>query len=106
METSQPTPSRRWIAVLWLILSQLGSILLLLGPYFLAFSVAALMMAGGALYILYVCAFPIIPLALIILSWFFFARRKYIPAAVTSGILLLISLAAFIAFLFFTSAGQ
>jgi len=107
METPQPAPSdKRWIAVLWLILSQLGSILLLLGPFLLAFTVTALMMAGGAMFILYVCAFPIIPIALIVLSWIFFARRKDKAAAITSGVLLLISIAAFVAFNLLTPSIQ
>lgn len=107
METPLPTPAnKRWITVLWLILSQLGSILLLLGPFILAFTVSALMMAGGALFILYVCAFPIIPIALIILSWIFFARRKDKAAAITSGVLLIISIAAFVAFNLLTPSIQ
>ena len=106
METPQPTSNKRWIVVLWLILSQLGSLLLLLGPYILAFTVTALMMAGGALFILYVCAFPLIPLALIILSWVLFARRKDKAAAIASGILLLLAIAAFVAFYLLTPSTQ
>ena len=106
METQQPTSNKRWIVVLWLILSQLGSLLLLVGPYILAFTVTALMMAGGALFILYVCAFPLIPLALIILSWVLFARRKDKAAAIASGIFLLLAIAAFIAFNFLIPSTQ
>ena len=97
------TTNRRWIVTLWLILSQLGSILLLIGPWVAAFGLTALMMAGGSLSVIYVCAFPILPVLLIITSWILYARRLDKAAAVTSGILLLLSTAAFFVFLYVTS---
>jgi len=91
----------RWLTLAWLILSQLGSLVLLLVPWIVAFTLSALMMAGGALYIVYVCLVPVIPLLLIAVSWLFFARRKNMAATLASGFLLLLSIAAFGAYSFF-----
>ncbi|MFZ5881840.1 MAG: hypothetical protein ACOY0R_20930 [Chloroflexota bacterium] len=88
----------RWLTLAWLILSQLGSLTLLLLPWIVAFTLSALMMAGGVFYIVYVCLAPIIPILLIAISWLLFARRKDLAAALTSGFLLLLSIAAFVAY--------
>jgi hypothetical protein len=100
MEALQPTTNKRWIIVLWLILSQLASLILLLVPWVTALTVTALMMAGGALFVVYVCLFPIIPALFIIASWILYARRKDKAAAISSGVLLLLSIAAFLIFMF------
>ena len=93
-----PTSSnKRWIHAVWLVLSQLGSFILLLAPYITALAASALMMAGGAMFIVYVCLFPIIPVVLIITAWILFVRRKEMAASIVSGILLLLSIAAFAA---------
>lgn len=103
---TNPPPDKRWITLLWLILSQLASIGFLLVPWIVAFTLTALMMAGGVLYIVYVCLFPIVPLVFIVAAWILYARRKDKAAAIVSGILLLLSIAAFVAFQIFSASLQ
>jgi hypothetical protein len=95
--------NKRWIILIGLILSQLGSLLLLAVPWLTAFSLTMLMMAGGSFYILYACAFPILPLTTIIVSWIFYARKMDRAAAILSGMLFVLSAIVFIVFLLYTS---
>lgn len=98
--------SNRWIPTLWLILSQLASLALLAIPWITALTLSALMMAGGVTWVIYVCLFPIIPVLFIITSWILFARHKDKAAAILSGVLLLLSIAAFAAFMLILPASS
>lgn len=92
----------RVFTLIWLIISQLGSVILAIVPLVLVGALGTLIAGGGAFQyfgwtVAFICGVTLILFVLTIASWIAFFQKKDKAAAILSGIHLLIGAGLFIA---------